>query len=61
VSLDWQSPRDAHGLDIDTDGNGVVMEPRLYQLVRQSKPIVDRQFEIEFLSSNVETFSFTFG
>jgi hypothetical protein len=30
-------------------------------LVRQPKPIVDRQFEIEFLDAGVETFAFTFG
>jgi hypothetical protein len=31
------------------------------QLVRQSGPIADRQFEIEFLDSGVEAFAFTFG
>jgi Thioredoxin like C-terminal domain len=30
-------------------------------LVRQSGPIVDRQFEIEFLDAGVEAFAFTFG
>ena len=34
---------------------------RLYQLIRQPKPIADRQFEIEFLDSGVEAFAFTFG
>jgi hypothetical protein len=38
-----------------------VVEPRLYQLIRQPKPIVDRRFEIEFLDAGVETFAFTFG
>jgi hypothetical protein len=33
----------------------------LYQLVRQSGPIADRQFEIEFLDAGVEAFAFTFG
>ena len=41
--------------------NGTVVEPRLYQLIRQPKPIVDRRFEIEFLDAGVETFAFTFG
>ena len=36
-------------------------EQRLYQLIRQPKPIGDRQFEIEFLGSGVEVFAFTFG
>jgi hypothetical protein len=33
----------------------------LYQLIRQPKAIADRQFEIEFLDADVETFAFTFG
>jgi len=36
-------------------------EQRLYQLIRQPKPIGDRQFEIEFLGPGVEAFAFTFG
>jgi len=38
----------------------VVTEPRLYQLVRQAKPVKDRTFEIEFLDAGVGVFSFTF-
>ena len=33
----------------------------MYQLIRQPKPIVDRQFEAEFLDSGAEALSFTFG
>jgi thiol-disulfide isomerase/thioredoxin len=61
VSMDGQPPGPAHGLDVDDGGNGTVVEPRLYQLIRQPTPIVDRQFEIEFLDAGVETFAFTFG
>ena len=61
VSIDGQPPGPAHGLDVDAGGNGTVAEPRLYQLIRQPKPIVDRQFEIEFLDPGVETLAFTFG
>jgi hypothetical protein len=38
-----------------------VNEQHTYQLVRQQPPIVDRQFEIEFLDPGVEAFCFTFG
>jgi Thioredoxin like C-terminal domain len=48
-------------LTLTTQGNGTVSEQRLYQLIRQAKPIADRQFEIEFLDSGVEAFAFTFG
>lgn len=34
-------------------------EQRLYQLIRQPKPIADRLFEIEFLAAGVEAFVFT--
>lgn len=61
VTLDGQPPGAAHGLDADARGNGTAVEQRMYQLIRQPKPIVDRQFDIEFLDAGVETFSFTFG
>ena len=61
VSIDGQPPGPAQGVDVDAGGNGTVAEQRLYQLIRQPKPIVDRQFEIEFLDAGVETFAFTFG
>ena len=61
VLIDGQAPGAAHGTDVDDQGNGVVTEQRLYQLIRQPKPIMDRQLEIEFLDPGVEAFSFTFG
>jgi len=61
VLIDGQAPHAAHGVDVDEQGNGTVTEARMYQLIRQPKPIVDRQFEIELLDSGVEAFSFTFG
>jgi hypothetical protein len=45
----------------DEQGNGTVTEQRLYQLIRQPKPIAERSFEIEFFDSGVEVFAFTFG
>jgi len=61
VLIDGKPPGAAHGVDVDDQGNGTVTEQRMYQLVRQPKPIADRQFEIEFLDSGVEAFAFTFG
>ena len=61
VTIDGQPPGAAHGLDVDEGGNGTVVEQRLYQLIRQPTPIVDRTFPIEFLDPGVEAFSFTFG
>ena len=61
VTIDGQVPGDAHGVDTDRAGVGVVTEERLYQLIRQAGPIHDRIFEIEFLDPGVHAFSFTFG
>jgi len=61
VQLDERPPRSAHGADTDDQGNGTVVEQRMYQLVRQPKPITDRQFEIEFLATGIEGLVFTFG
>ena len=61
VRIDAQPPGPAHGTDVDDQGNGRVTEQRLYQLIRQPRPIADRQFEIEFLDPSVEAFAFTFG
>ncbi|MGH9200011.1 MAG: hypothetical protein ACRD2A_02100 [Vicinamibacterales bacterium] len=61
LAIDGQPPGSAHGADVDETGNGSAAEQPLYQLIRQPHPIVDRQFEIEFLDAGVETFAFTFG
>jgi thiol-disulfide isomerase/thioredoxin len=61
VLIDGLAPGAAHGVDVDEQGAGTVTEQRMYQLIRQPAPIVDRLFEIEFLDSGVETFAFTFG
>ena len=61
VFLDGQPPGSAHGIDIDDIGYGTLAEPRLYQLIRQPRPITDRKFEIEFLDAGAEAFAFTFG
>ncbi len=61
VLLDGKPPAAAHGLEVDAQGNGTAVDQRLFQLVRQPKPIDERQFEIEFLDPGVEAFVFTFG
>jgi thiol-disulfide isomerase/thioredoxin len=61
VLVDGQAPGDAHGLDVDARGNGVVDQPRLYQLIRQTDRIADGTFEIAFLAPGVEAYVFTFG
>jgi hypothetical protein len=61
VLIDGRPPGMARGVDIDEQGMGTVTEQRMYQLIRQPGHIIERQFEIEFLSPGVEAFAFTFG
>jgi len=61
VLLDGESAAAAHGVDVDADGNGTLVQQRMYQLIRQPGPISDRRFEIEFLDGGAEAFCFTFG
>jgi thiol-disulfide isomerase/thioredoxin len=61
VRIDGKAPGAAHGTDIDGEGNGTLTEQRLYQVIRQPKPIADRTFEIEFLDPGAQAFAFTFG
>jgi thiol-disulfide isomerase/thioredoxin len=61
VLVDGQPPGDAHGLDVDEGGNGTLVQPRLYQLIREPGTIRDRTFEITFLAAGVEAYVFTFG
>ena len=61
VLLDGARPGAAHGLDVDDEGHGTLVQPRLYQLVRQQGSITDRTFEITFLAAGVEAYVFTFG
>jgi hypothetical protein len=61
VFLDGQVADGAHGSDVESDGRGIVMDQRTYQLIRQPGRIADRLFEIEFLAPGVEAYCFTFG
>jgi thiol-disulfide isomerase/thioredoxin len=60
VTIDGAPPGNSHGSDVDAEGQGVVASQRLYQLVRQSGPITDHTFEIQFLDPGVQAFAFTF-
>jgi thiol-disulfide isomerase/thioredoxin len=59
--LDGQPPGDDHGIDINELGEGIVDEPRMYQLVRQRGGAAERAFEITFLDPDVRAYVFTFG
>jgi thiol-disulfide isomerase/thioredoxin len=61
VTLDGEPPGESHGVDIDEDGNGVLREGRMYQLVRQRDEVRERALEITFLEPGAEAYAFTFG
>jgi hypothetical protein len=61
VLLDDKAPRPSQGVDVDEDGNGLLREGRLYQLVRQHDGVGERTLEIAFLEPGAEAYAFTFG
>jgi thiol-disulfide isomerase/thioredoxin len=61
VLLDGQAPGPSHGVDVDEDGNGMLREGRMYQLVRQHDAIRERTLQITFLQPGAEAYAFTFG
>ena len=61
VFLDGDAPGPAHGVDVDEDGNGVLRDGRLYQLVRAHDTVRERTLEITFLEPGAEAYAFTFG
>lgn len=61
VTIDGAPPKADHGFDVDGQGWGILKDARLYQLIRQTGPIADRTFEIEFYEEGVRAYAFTFG
>jgi thiol-disulfide isomerase/thioredoxin len=61
VLLDGEAPGPSHGLDVDEDGNGVLRDGRLYQLVREHDAVRERTLEITFPEPGAEAYVFTFG
>ena len=61
VLVDGEPPGPSHGVDVDEDGNGVLRDGRLYQLVREHDAVRERTLEITFLEPGAEAYAFTFG
>ena len=61
VLIDGEPPGRSHGVDVDEDGNGVLRDGRLYQLVRQHDAVRQRTVQIIFLEPGAKAYSFTFG
>jgi thiol-disulfide isomerase/thioredoxin len=61
VLLDGDAPGSSHGVDVDEEGNGLLRDGRLYQLVREHDAVRERTLEITFLAPGAEAYAFTFG
>jgi thiol-disulfide isomerase/thioredoxin len=61
VLLDGEAPGPSGGVDVDEDGNGVLRDGRMYQLVRQHDAVREQTLEITFLEPGTEAYAFTFG
>ena len=61
VLIDGEAPGRSHGVDVDTDGSGLLRDGRLYQLIRQHDGVRERTVEITFGEPGAEAYAFTFG
>ena len=61
VLVDGEALGAAHELDADDEGRGTLVQPWLYQLLRQPGSITDRTLEIAFLDTGVEANVFALG
>jgi thiol-disulfide isomerase/thioredoxin len=61
VLLDGEPPGPSRGVDVDEDGTGLLVDGRMYQLVRQHDAVRARTLEIRFLEPGAEAYAFTFG
>jgi thiol-disulfide isomerase/thioredoxin len=61
VLLDGERPGESHGLDVGPEGNGLLRDGRMYQLIRQPGAIRERTVEISFYGPGAEAYVFTFG
>jgi hypothetical protein len=61
VLLDGEPPGPSHGVDVDEGGTGVLVDARMYQLVRQHDAVRPRTLEITFLEPGAEAYALTFG
>src|SRR5262245_43537818 len=61
VLLDGEAPGVSHGVDLDMDGNGLLREGRLYQLVREHDEVRERTLRINFFEPGADAYVFTFG
>jgi thiol-disulfide isomerase/thioredoxin len=61
VLVDGEPPGEDGGVDVDVQGQGTLIQPRLYQLVRERGSIAERTFAIDFDAPGVEAYAFTFG
>lgn len=61
VLLDGLPPGQAHGVDVDEQGHGVLDNGRLYQLVRERNTVHERTLEVRFAEPGAEAYAFTFG
>ena len=59
--LDGEAPGRSHGVDVDQQGNGLLDEGRMYQLVRQAGEVRERTVAITFLEPGARAHVFTFG
>jgi len=61
VLIDGEAPKLSHGVDVEENGDGELIDGRLYQLVREHDGVRERTLQITFAHPGAEAYVFTFG
>ncbi|WP_229916324.1 redoxin family protein [Streptomyces fructofermentans] len=61
VTLNGKAPGRSHGTDVDADGEGLLDESRLYQLVRTHGRVQAQTLQVTFDEPGAQAYAFTFG
>ncbi|MET0416922.1 MAG: thioredoxin [Actinoplanes sp.] len=61
VLLDGEAPKGSHGVHTDEEGNGVLRDGGMYQLIRAAGRVRERTVEVVFEAPGAEAYAFTFG
>jgi thiol-disulfide isomerase/thioredoxin len=61
VRVNDEAPGLSHGVDVNDEGDGLLREGRMYQLVREHDKVRERTLRVTFTEPGAQAYVFTFG
>ena len=61
VHVNDEAPGLSHGVDVNDEGDGLLREGRMYQLIREHDKVRERTLRVTFTEPGAQAYVFTFG